>query len=154
MLWWMSWNRAVTLSVSCTLWPLIVSDTVVMRWSIASSACAVPPARDDVSSEARSIEWIACAAPSVSEEVSVPRRIVDGLFGRRTCRPRVSKSSTFQRLQAAVDGLVERLDLGIERGVEIADRACSVVSNCDSRWSSVAVISPPLEPTRPSKLST
>ena len=101
--------------------------------------------------EAESIEWIACAAPSVSDDDSVPSRssmvsVTDlgaGIEG------------LFERFEAAVDRFVERLDLAVERGVEMrSTRLPSVVSNCTRRWSSEAVISPPFEVRRVSKLST
>ena len=87
--------------------------------------------------------------------------VVDG-FGDRL-RPRIE--ILFERFESAVDRFVEVLDLAVERGVEasilpssevsrLATRLPSVVSNCTRRWSSEAVISPPFEVRRVSKVST
>jgi len=60
----------------------------------------------------------------------------------------------FQQFQAAVDGFVERSELAVERGVQIGDAAAKRGFDCSRRWSSEAVISPPFEVRRVSKLST
>ena len=89
-----------------------------MRWSTAAIACAVPSVSEEVSWPSRwSIDWIAWAAPSVSEDASVPRR---PSMVSVTDLARVSKvaSSDFRRPSI---GLVERLDLAVERSVEVAD---------------------------------
>ena len=69
----MRWSTA---STACAV--PIVSDVVrwVRRESIDWIACVVPSVSDVVRWVRReSIEWTACAAPSVSEEASVPRRL-------------------------------------------------------------------------------
>ena len=75
MAWWMSWKRAVTVSVRCMLRPSMISVTPVMRRSTASIACAVPSVSVEVSSVSRvSIDCTACEAPSVSAVVRWVRR--------------------------------------------------------------------------------
>ena len=74
--WWISWNRAVMVSVSWALRPSTVWVTLAMRRSTASIACAVPSVSEEASKVRReSIAWIACVAPSVSDDDSVPSRL-------------------------------------------------------------------------------
>ena len=70
MAWWMSWKRAVTVSVRCVLRPSIISATPVMRRSTASIACAVPSVSVEVRRVRRvSIDCTACEAPFVTAVV-------------------------------------------------------------------------------------
>ncbi|MGY3419857.1 hypothetical protein ACVWZW_000332 [Bradyrhizobium sp. F1.13.4] len=67
---WMSWNRAVTVSVRCMLRPSMISVTPVMRRSTASIACAVPSVSVEVRRVRRvSIDCTACEAPFVTAVV-------------------------------------------------------------------------------------
>ena len=60
-------------------------------------------------------------------------------------------SSVFRRLLMDSSKVLILVSSEVSR---CSTRPCSVVSNCASRWSIEAVISPPLEVTRLSKLST
>ncbi len=151
MPWWISWKRAEMVSVRCALRPLMVSVTAPMRWSTACTACSVPSVSEEVRWDSReSIEWMVCAAPSVSVVASEVRR--ESMVSV-TDFARVSKftSSDFRRL--SIDSSND-LILPSSEVSSVATRLPSVVSNCSRRWSSEAVISPPLEVRRVSKLST
>ncbi len=122
-----------------------------MRRSTASIACAVPPVIEEVSRLSReSIDCTACAAPSVRAMDKVAIRVSTVSV---TDFARVSKvcSSDLRRLS-----MVSSNDLILLSSEESRweTRVPSVVSNCSRRWSREAVISPPFEVRRVSKLST
>ena len=95
MPWWMSWNRAVIVSVRWALRPSMVSVTLAMRWSTAA---------------------IACAVPSVSVEVRRREAGVDRLD--RLCG--AVRQRRGQRVEAAVDGFGDGLGAGVEVARAIA----------------------------------
>ena len=104
---WISWNRAVMVSDSSVLRPLMVSDMLAIRLSTAAIACAVPSVREVVSWARReSSDWITCAAPPVSELVSVPMRL--SMVSVTDLRAGVE--SRLEQLQLVVDDLGHRIE--------------------------------------------
>ncbi len=130
----------MTVSVKWALRPSMVSVTLAMRRSIASTACAVPSVSEEVRLVRReSIDWITCAAPSVIEVVNRPSRLSMVVVTDVDCVSKVCSSD---------------LSLSFSEASRLATRPSRVVSNCDSRWSIVAVMPPLLVVRRVSKLST